>query len=78
MWNVFRLSYIQRKPSLQIIHAFCQFVIIMLAWGDVWLKVLIHIIALDFLFVIATSVLGREMLLSDNTFTTSYLVSGGI
>lgn len=35
MWNVFfRLSDIQRKLSLQIFHAFCEFVIIiMLALG---------------------------------------------
>lgn len=60
-------------------HAFCQFVIIiMLALGDVWLKpcfpTFIHIIALDFLFFITTSVLREEMLLSNSTFTTSYVL----
>lgn len=84
----FRLSDVQRKLSLQIFHAFCLFVIIiMLALGDVWLKPcfpsFIHIIALDFQFFITTSVSGGGgwgwgVLLSNNTFTTSYLVSGGI
>lgn len=57
-----------------------------LLWGDVWLRPcfpsLIHIIALDFLFFITTSVsgggVGGVMLLLNNTFTTSSLVSGGI
>ena len=55
-----------------------------LLWGGggVWLwpcfPSFIHIIALDFLFFITTSVSGGGMLLLDNTFTTSSLVSGGI
>lgn len=51
-------------------------------WGCVWLKPrfssLIHVIALNCLLLIAISVSGKgALLLSNTTFTTSSLVSGG-
>lgn len=90
-------SDIQRKLSLQIFHAFCQFVIIIMlafggegGWGmfgwDFAFQVLFTSLLWIFCFSSPTSVwrggsvcvCGGGMLLSNNTFTTSYLVSGGI
>lgn len=89
MWNVFfRLSDIQRKLSLQIFHAFCEFVIIiMLALGGCLAETLLS--KFNSHHCLGFSVFhhdlclggwggGGVMLLLNNTFTTSSLVSGGI
>lgn len=81
-----RLSDIQRKLSLQIFHAFCEFVIIiMLALGGCLAETLLskfyshHCLGFSVFhhdLCLGGSVGG--MLLLNNTFTTSSLVSGGI
>lgn len=80
MWNVF--NYLISKENVLCrfsMHFANLWLLIMLALRGVWLiSCFIHNIALYFLFFITTSVLGEGMLLSNNTFITSYLVSGGI